>query len=111
MRAALLLLFLLSPQDPATLIERLRDNDPKVREQASRALRALEQGALPVLRAAANDSDPEVKARVRTLIHRIEYDAVVDPALLARYPRIREAFLDGDHAGMVELILSRRSRF
>ncbi|RPH47469.1 MAG: hypothetical protein EHM91_05760, partial [Planctomycetota bacterium] len=80
----LTVLFLLPQQDPERLLERLRDDSPKVREEATRILRAMEEAALPALRLTLQDPDAEIRARVRALIDRIEWDAVMDPALLAR---------------------------
>ncbi|MBI3857735.1 MAG: HEAT repeat domain-containing protein [Planctomycetes bacterium] len=107
MKAALLALLLMCPQDPASLIERWRDDSPRVRDEATRTLRAMDDAALPALRTALNDRDPEMRARARSLIDRIEWDAAMDPGLLARYEGLRLAFETGDHPRVIEIATKR----
>jgi hypothetical protein len=60
--------------DPAALklIEQLGDPDPAVREEASKSLAGLGRDALPALKDAVGTDDPEVRARVRSLIRKAE---------------------------------------
>lgn len=53
-------------------IEKLRSESVEEREEASRRIRAAGLPAAPALRAAAEDPDPEVRARVRALLEELE---------------------------------------
>lgn len=99
---------LLASQDPASLVERLGDDSRSIRDEAMRALREMSDAALPALRLAVDDPDPERRTCARLLITKIEGDAAMDPALLARYPGLRLAFETGDHERVVEIALGRR---
>jgi hypothetical protein len=77
---ACLLLPWASVQDGTTLAERLRDLGselPQVRERAERDLVALGEAALPALRKASDDPDPERKERVRNIVARIEWNLLL----------------------------------
>ena len=62
--------------DPASqargLIEKLRSDDAKVRENAAQGLKTLGRAVVPTLEQAAKDLDPEVAARVRDLLMLID---------------------------------------
>jgi hypothetical protein len=62
------------PIDPGVraLIDKLADDDAPTREAATKQLEKLGREALPALREQANSENPEVKARVRSLIRRAE---------------------------------------
>src|SRR5436190_7488630 len=70
----LTLVCLLMAQDSASaksveeLLRDLRSGQLEVRERASQALKKKDEKALPSLRAAANDSDKEVAARIREVL-------------------------------------------
>jgi hypothetical protein len=60
-----------SPAAPS-LVAQLGHRDFHAREAAARSLEALDRSALPALRAGVASTDPEVSARCRRLIDRIE---------------------------------------
>lgn len=68
-----------SPERLAALVKQLGDDDFDAREKASAALKALGARALPALRRAAGDADPEVKRRAQECL-----DAAVNGAAAAR---------------------------
>ena len=59
----------------APLLAALGDEDPGRRDAAEKELRALGESALPHLRGAAKDPDPEVRGRCAVLCRRLELDA------------------------------------
>jgi tetratricopeptide (TPR) repeat protein len=60
-------------QDPAKLVERLGDPGCAVRDQASEALVALGDKAVPALQKAEKHADAEVRLRARAALHRIKW--------------------------------------
>ena len=71
------LLAALLAQDVGTLIERLRDEAPDVREEAADRLRARGPEAVPVLETLREADDPELRGRVRRLLREIALDATL----------------------------------
>jgi HEAT repeats len=71
-----LLAILLLVQDPSLdpLVEQLRSDTADVREDAARRLQKWGAAALPVLKKALEDKDPEVAARCREILDRIRSD-------------------------------------
>jgi hypothetical protein len=65
--------------DPAALVERLGAPRYAEREAAAQALEALGREALPALRSARRNDDPEVRARAAALLERIEAAAIIRP--------------------------------
>jgi tetratricopeptide (TPR) repeat protein len=61
----------------ALAVAQLGDDDPQVRDAASRKLGAMGRAALPALRQAANGDDPEVASRARRLLAGFRYG--IDP--------------------------------
>jgi len=107
MKSVLLSLVLFVPQDVESLIRRLKDESPGVREEATKALRTMGEDALPALKGAAEDVDAEARARVTALIRHLEWDPTMDPALLARYEGLRFAFSAGEHRGVIQIAKNR----
>lgn len=70
----LLLIFLLVPQEPEIdrLVRQLGDNDPALRDEATKALRGMGAAPREALRRA--HADPEVRARAKELLVQIERD-------------------------------------
>ncbi|HVS34583.1 MAG TPA: HEAT repeat domain-containing protein, partial [Gemmataceae bacterium] len=67
------------PIDPAVakLVEQLGDNDFRVREEASRRLKAIGLPALPALRKALTCPDAEVRRRANELVPALETAALL----------------------------------
>jgi len=63
-----------APINPAVraLIIKLGDDDPAVRDDATRKLSDLGKAAIPGLREAAHGEDPEARSRAADLLHHIE---------------------------------------
>lgn len=97
------ILFWLTLQDPRAdeLLLRLGDESAQVRDDATRTLSAMGEDALPALRRAEAHPDPEVRARAGQLLRHIEWSPWIDPALLNRYPPLRELYLAADHEGVL----------
>jgi hypothetical protein len=68
--------------DPAALVHQL--GAPRFAEREAAAVALREQGtvALPALRAAKDDKDPEVRARASELVDKIESEMMVKPTLV-----------------------------
>lgn len=79
------------------LVARLGANRYSDREAASKALEGLGRPALPVLRAARDSRDPEIRTRASGLVHRIE------DALLTQATRVR---LDFQRAPLTDVVRS-----
>ena len=58
-------------------VAQLGDDDPRVRDAATRKLGAMGRSALPALREAAQGDDPEVASRARRLLMEFRYG--IDP--------------------------------
>jgi hypothetical protein len=82
-----------SNEDVPKLIKQLGDDDPKLRDQASRQLRKVGKDALPALAEAAKDNaDPEVVSRAQSVTRQIDDDLHPKPRPQAQdpfAPRIR----------------------
>jgi len=65
------------PHDLALAVAQLGDDDPRVRDAATRKLGAMGRAALPALREAAKGDDPEVASRARRLLAEFRYG--IDP--------------------------------
>lgn len=77
--AILALLLPAQEPNPAEWIRALGDDDPATRLQAEEKLIELGRDAVPALRAAAGDPDPEVRDRVRWLLGHPRLLPVDDP--------------------------------
>src|SRR4051812_6056799 len=84
---ASLLLMLLLAQTPTPdahdLIPQLGSRRYAERQAATTALERLGQRAMPALRAAREQRDPEIRARASALLARIEGGLLVQPSLVA----------------------------
>ncbi len=83
--ASLAMLLLLGPgptASPTALVEQLGSPRFAEREEASEALARLGADALPALRAARDAKDPEVRARVATLVEKTEALLLTQPTLV-----------------------------
>lgn len=69
-------LALLPQEEPPLrgLVEKLHSDRAEEREDASRALHAAGEAAIPLLREAERSPDPEVRARARAVLDRLEQD-------------------------------------
>jgi tetratricopeptide (TPR) repeat protein len=65
------------PHDLALAVAQLGDDDPRVRDSATRKLGGMGRAALPALREAAQGDDPEVASRARRLLTEFRYG--IDP--------------------------------
>jgi hypothetical protein len=96
---ACLLLPWVPAQEGTTLAERLRDLGselPQVRERAERDLVAMGEAALPALRKASDDPDPERKERIRNILSRIEWNLLLQSRnVLQDLTDEERKFLDG----------------
>lgn len=85
------LVLLLLAQTPDELVHQLGADDIAKREEASKALEALGEKAIPALEAGAKSEDPEVHSRCTDLIEGIQqvrdFGARLDPARLERTRR------------------------
>ncbi len=79
------------------MVGRLGANRYSDREAASKVLEGLGRPALPVLRAARDSRDPEIRTRASGLVHRIE------DALLTQATRVR---LDFQRAPLTDVVRS-----
>ncbi len=79
------------------MVARLGANRYSDREAASKVLEGLGRPALPVLRAARESRDPEIRTRASGLVHRIE------DALLTQATRVR---LDFQRAPLTDVVRS-----
>ena len=94
----LLALLLWVQEDPAKLIESIRSDSIKVREEAAKKLADLGRTALPYLEKAAKDPDLELASRAARIRRLIELRERLSPALLKKYPGIEERIEDDPHA-------------
>jgi hypothetical protein len=79
-------------------LERLKSNEPKEREDATRTLKSLGRRARPALLKAVSDADLEVSAVAKLLLTRLGALDRVTPALLRAMPGLEERLLEGsDH--------------
>ena len=91
-----------SPEtDAASLVARLASDDPRTRDAASSALRALGPAALPALRAAGHGNVPALRSRAATLRNAIDQDQLIHPRTIA---------LDYKDAAMREVIVDLTER-
>jgi hypothetical protein len=67
------------PDDTGRLVTQLGSPRYAEREAASRALEQLGPEAIPALRVARQDRDPEIRNRAATLVDRIETDLMIKP--------------------------------
>lgn len=68
--------------DAAALVADLGGPRFAQRQAAEQALGRLGRGALPALRAAAADPDPEIRARAAGIVHRIELGLLTEPTMV-----------------------------
>ena len=74
-------------------ISKLADPDPKIRDQATNTLWLAGPAAEPLLKQAAEDDDPEISQRARTLLHNINYGLLPDTP--AQVVELLERYLEG----------------
>lgn len=79
----------------AALIQQLRSNDPKDRDEAGRQLKELGRVAAPLLEKAVADRDVEVSARARRALQGIEVREKLTLNLLRVMPGIDERLVTG----------------
>jgi hypothetical protein len=74
----LLIAILLLPQDSELdrLVQRLGDNDPVLREEATRRIREIGPRAQEALAKVRESSDPEMRARANALLQQFERDRI-----------------------------------
>jgi hypothetical protein len=77
-----------TPAAIARMIDRLGSPDFEAREKAVQELEAVGPAALPPLRQAAAGSDPEVRRRAETLVHRLEARALAQKVLTPTHVRL-----------------------
>ena len=73
----------LASGDPESLVPRLGAPKYAVREDAATALERLGRRALPSLRAAKQERDPEVRTRAVSLIQKIEGSLLTQPTMIS----------------------------
>src|SRR4051794_41727940 len=95
------------PPDAEQLVKRLASPRFAEREAAFKALEALGPAALPALRGALADNDPEVRRRVGDLVARFERDADSAAAFLPTKVRLKA---DGVPLGDVVRDLVKQSQ-
>lgn len=105
------LLFALALQDAAAWIERLADSDPGRRDEAEQKLKALGDDVVPLLRTAAEGSDPEVSARAKGILGYLDRTRRARKILAVKPPLSIDVPTDtplpdvtkriGDHFGVV----------
>ena len=91
------------PEDPkiAELIRALGSEGIQERDRAQKALLDAGKAALPQLRKAADDADPERKSRIRALISRMEWTPLKGRPVLQDLTDEERTFLGG--AGLMTL--------
>lgn len=69
------------PIDPKikTLIEQLGDDNPRVRDAAAASLRKLGKDALPALKGATRDEDPQIRTSAESLVAELTEPRKVQP--------------------------------
>jgi hypothetical protein len=82
-----LLLLALQDTDRTALLRQLGDSSPEVRASAMSALEAQGEAAEPDLKKALNGGDPEVRARVESLLARLEHRRWLEPLKAAQRPQ------------------------
>lgn len=88
-----------------TLVERLRSDSVEVRAEAEQALYALGNAALPALREAFRDPDPDVAARARRLFHLIPARRRLTPGLRRAIPDLEDRLSGGDPHAWTRLLI------
>src|SRR5260221_907781 len=78
-----------SVQSAGELIELLRTDNAKDREEATRKLKAMGKQAQSALEAAAHDKDFEVVSRAKFLLQRLSTIDVLTPAILKPVPGVQ----------------------
>lgn len=92
-------------QEVRPIIEKLRSDDPRVREEASRRLKELGQAAVPELEKAAKDSDPEVAGRARHLLRVIALQGRLTPNLRKVLPGVEDRLASDPELGWAKAFL------
>jgi len=98
------------PQDPSSpdvreLIRELRSTSPQKRDEAFARLRDLGGAAASELEKAARDTDPEVAARARTLLRRLEIRSGLPDRLRQIVPGVEDRLVAGGDRACTELFL------
>ena len=86
-------------------VARLRADRIEEREDAERALRRIGPPALPVLRAAARDADPDFSRRATRLARIIEVVRLLGPRVLEKIPGAEERIGSSDDRDWTDLFL------
>jgi hypothetical protein len=80
-------------------VEKLADEEPKVRLQAAEELRKIGKDALPALNQATRNKDPEVATRAAATLKQIEQDAAARPDGIDVLPPPQDNAVAGGRAG------------
>src|SRR5262245_11019265 len=113
MTVLLLVLLTAAQDDAAALVERLRSESPVERSEALTKLKGLGEAALPALRAAQSDPDPEVAGHAAFLVRRLDVIQRLSPALREAVPGVEDRLATGDDNAWTRLLqelLARRGR-
>src|SRR4051812_22464696 len=76
---------------PEQLIRQLGDREFRSREAAARELEKCGESALPAMRVALANADPEVKQRLALLIGRLERSSLLSPKLVSLHAEQKPA--------------------
>lgn len=100
-------------EDPSerarALIERLASENAEERDDATLKLRELGKAAVPELKRAAEQRDPEVASRAQGLLRRISIQDRVSDRLLRRLPEAEQRLTSGDPHAWTEVFLEATS--
>ncbi len=87
------------------LVEKLRSDSVELRAEAEQALDALGDAALPALREAFRDADPDVAFRARRLFHLIPARRRFTPGLRRAVPDLEDRLSGGDPRAWTRLLI------
>lgn len=91
-----------TPPSFGTLIGRLNDPDPQLREQATKDLWKRGRAAEPALKNAAESGPPEVKRRAKSILRDINYGLYPDspPEIFALLDQFRDGDIDAQRSAL-----------
>src|SRR5688572_23376827 len=91
-----LLLLLACQDEPAGLIEKLRSENPEIRDAATQKLKELGEAARPALEKASRDHDGEVAARAGYLLRILQLKNALTPNLQKAIPSAADRLAHGE---------------